>query len=117
MNMITTLFSTIGFNKKKSLQIPPTGPSERSHLSNRGVPGVIAGNELPETAAYNPLIGRKVMTRWPEDNNFYEAVITDYDPQKVCNSVLLLLISYLSLDGIQPLPFSLLIPGASCSCI
>ncbi|GMH20598.1 hypothetical protein Nepgr_022439 [Nepenthes gracilis] len=26
------------------------------------------------------LIGRKVRTRWPEDNSFYEAVITDYKP-------------------------------------
>ncbi|CAN1263407.1 Protein EMSY-LIKE 3 [Linum perenne] len=27
----------------------------------------------------NPLVGRKVWTRWPEDNNFYEAIITDYN--------------------------------------
>ncbi|CAM6100329.1 unnamed protein product [Calypogeia fissa] len=27
-------------------------------------------------------IGRKVQTRWPEDNTFYEAVITDFDPAK-----------------------------------
>ncbi|CAM8958134.1 unnamed protein product [Rhodiola kirilowii] len=28
----------------------------------------------------HPLIGRRVMTRWPEDSNFYEASIIDYDP-------------------------------------
>ncbi|XP_019154303.1 PREDICTED: protein EMSY-LIKE 3-like isoform X2 [Ipomoea nil] len=28
----------------------------------------------------HPLVGRKVMTRWPEDTNFYEAVISDYNP-------------------------------------
>ena len=29
----------------------------------------------------NPLINRKVMSRWPEDNSFYEATITDYNPE------------------------------------
>ncbi|TVU06578.1 hypothetical protein EJB05_49799, partial [Eragrostis curvula] len=33
----------------------------------------------PEGVPVNPLIGRKVMTRWPDDNSFYEAVITDYN--------------------------------------
>nr|KAJ0220920.1 hypothetical protein LSAT_V11C200087230 [Lactuca sativa] len=28
----------------------------------------------------DPLIGRKVWTRWPEDNSFYEAVISDFNP-------------------------------------
>nr|GMC89276.1 protein EMSY-LIKE 3-like isoform X2 [Ipomoea batatas] len=31
-------------------------------------------------APFDPLIGRKVRTRWPDDNNFYEAVITNYNP-------------------------------------
>jgi len=39
-------------------------------------------SEPPEAATVDPLIGRKVRTRWPEDNNFYEAVITDYNPQQ-----------------------------------
>lgn len=67
---------------KKPKPNPSSGPSGRGHLSNRVAPGVIAANDLAETAAYDPLIGRKVMTRWPADNNFYEAVITDYDRQK-----------------------------------
>ncbi|KAK8941339.1 hypothetical protein KSP39_PZI010771 [Platanthera zijinensis] len=59
-----------------------SAPNGRSNLSNKGAPGVVVAKELAETTAYDPLIGRKVMTRWPEDNNFYEAVITDFDHQK-----------------------------------
>ncbi|CAI9281083.1 unnamed protein product [Lactuca saligna] len=36
-------------------------------------------NESAETSAFSPLIGRKVRTRWPDDNNFYDSVITDYN--------------------------------------
>ncbi|XP_071696697.1 protein EMSY-LIKE 3-like [Rutidosis leptorrhynchoides] len=32
------------------------------------------------SSSSDPLIGRKVWTRWPEDNNFYEAVIRDFNP-------------------------------------
>jgi len=54
------------------------GPSGRGSVINRNTSG------LPfEGAQLNPLIGRKVMTRWPDDNSFYEAVITDYDAAKV----------------------------------
>ncbi|KAK4481730.1 hypothetical protein RD792_012639 [Penstemon davidsonii] len=28
----------------------------------------------------DPFVGRKVMIRWPADNNFYEAIITEYNP-------------------------------------
>lgn len=38
-----------------------------------------------EAANFDPLIGKKVWTRWPDDNNFYEAVITNYSPAKVTN--------------------------------
>lgn len=34
---------------------------------------------------YESLIGRRVMIRWPADNNFYEAVITEYNPVDVCS--------------------------------
>lgn len=53
-----------------SARYPSTGQTPR------GVSSV-------EVARHEPLIGRKVMMRWPADNNFYEAIITDYDPQKV----------------------------------
>ena len=39
--------------------------------------------ERAEATPYDPLIGRKVWTRWPEDNHFYEAVITDYNQIEV----------------------------------
>lgn len=54
------------------------GPSGRRPAINRNTS---AG--LPDGPQLNPLIGRKVMTRWPDDNSFYEAVITDYDVVKV----------------------------------
>ncbi|XP_044505979.1 protein EMSY-LIKE 3-like isoform X2 [Mangifera indica] len=57
-----------------------TGLTGRAHVGNRGTSGVFAANETVEPATYDPLIGRKVWTRWPEDNHFYEAVITDYNP-------------------------------------
>lgn len=38
------------------------------------------GNGVDEDKSSDPLIGRKVWTRWPEDSNFYEAVITDFNP-------------------------------------
>ncbi|XP_022144481.1 protein EMSY-LIKE 4 [Momordica charantia] len=51
-------------------------PSGRNQVANRVSSGAI---EPADGATLNPLIGRKVRTRWPDDNNFYEAVITDYN--------------------------------------
>ncbi|CAA2996167.1 Hypothetical predicted protein [Olea europaea subsp. europaea] len=48
-----------------------------NNLSSSGAPST---NDLAESN-HDLLIGRRVMTRWPEDNNFYEAVITDYNPE------------------------------------
>lgn len=59
------------------MQYPPSGPTGRGQLGNR------AANEPAEAALFPPLIGRKVKTRWPDDNNFYEAVITDYNTVEV----------------------------------
>lgn len=61
------------------MQYPPSGPTGRGQLGNRVVSGALA-NDSAEGASFSPLIGRKVRTRWPDDNNFYEAVITDYNP-------------------------------------
>lgn len=63
----------------KSSQYPLTGPSGRAQAPNRSSSGAFAAAEPAEAPVYDNLIGRKVMTRWPEDNNFYEAVITDYN--------------------------------------
>ncbi|KAG6435129.1 hypothetical protein SASPL_106780 [Salvia splendens] len=73
-----------GTKGKKHKSIPPgsltkirhpSGPAGRGQFGNRvgGLP-----NERPQ-GSFDPLIGRKVRTRWPDDNNFYEAVITDYN--------------------------------------
>ncbi|GAB4856095.1 Protein EMSY-LIKE 3 [Ancistrocladus abbreviatus] len=67
-----------GKKTKPSLQYPSTGPHGRAQVAKRTNSGALAANEPAEAANYDRLIGRKVWTRWPEDNNFYEAVITDY---------------------------------------
>ncbi|XP_020591856.1 protein EMSY-LIKE 3-like [Phalaenopsis equestris] len=71
--------------KKPKLSLPvaytSTGPSGRGQTVNRSS-GAITTAHSVEAAQYDPLIGRKVMTRWPDDNNFYEAVISEYDALK-----------------------------------
>ncbi|KAK9909983.1 hypothetical protein M0R45_033961 [Rubus argutus] len=74
--------------KHKSGQILPGASSTKPHpslgrgqISNRVSSGAIR-NEPVEGATLNPFIGKKVRTRWPEDNSFYEAVITDYNAAK-----------------------------------
>ncbi|CAH9122825.1 unnamed protein product [Cuscuta epithymum] len=52
------------------MQYPPSG---RGQFGNRV-------SQPAEGASYESVVGRKVKTRWPDDNNFYEAVITDYNP-------------------------------------
>ncbi|KAJ0493346.1 putative protein EMSY-LIKE, plant [Helianthus annuus] len=80
-----------GKNKKSMMgglsniktQHPPSGSTTgRAQLGNRVTSGAHA-NETAETPSFSPLIGRKVRTRWPDDNNFYEATITDYNPVEV----------------------------------
>lgn len=68
--------------KQKSVakQYQTSVPSGRSQVANRVSSGAI---EAAEGASLNPFIGRKVRTRWPDDNNFYEAVITDYNAAEV----------------------------------
>ena len=41
------------------------------------------------SATVNPLIGRRVQTRWPDDNAFYEAQIADYNPENVSINLLI----------------------------
>ncbi|KAI8562107.1 hypothetical protein RHMOL_Rhmol03G0008900 [Rhododendron molle] len=64
---------------------PFTGLSSVNSMQypNRTSSGAIVTNETAEAAINDPLIGRKVMTRWPEDDNFYEAVITNYNPIEI----------------------------------
>ncbi|XP_058723110.1 protein EMSY-LIKE 3-like isoform X1 [Vicia villosa] len=60
-------------------QYPSSGPGGRNQVPNRVTSGTVAG-ELAEGASFDSLNGRRLRTRWPDDNNFYEAVITDYNP-------------------------------------
>lgn len=81
----------------KSLQSPSAGHvGSRSFLS-RSSSGVRATNEPVEAATFDSLVGRKVWTRWPEDNSFYEAVITDYNAAEVCFGVCEFIFQYLHL--------------------
>ncbi|KAI9116520.1 hypothetical protein K1719_012687 [Acacia pycnantha] len=59
-------------------QYPSSGPGGRNQMTSRVSSGAVMG-EPAEGATYDQLIGRRVRTRWPDDNNFYEAVITDYN--------------------------------------
>lgn len=63
-----------GLSATKSMHYPSA-----TRQFNRTVSSLSA-NEPADAATFHPLVGRKVWTRWPEDNNFYEAVITDYNP-------------------------------------
>ncbi|CAN1263408.1 Protein EMSY-LIKE 3 [Linum perenne] len=58
--------------KTSQMQYPSTGIPEtgRGQVANRASSGPFPPHEV---------VGRKVWTRWPEDNNFYEAIITDYN--------------------------------------
>lgn len=74
----------VGVNSTKSGLYSSGVPAGRSQVANHGSSGTVVANGPAEAASLDPLIGRKVMTRWPEDNNFYEAVVTDYNPKEVC---------------------------------
>ncbi|TXG55755.1 hypothetical protein EZV62_017068 [Acer yangbiense] len=69
-----------GVSSMKSMQYPSSGPAGRGQVTNRTSSGAARVSEPAEGATFDPLIGKRVRTRWPDDNNFYEAVITDYNP-------------------------------------
>ncbi|CAN1263412.1 Protein EMSY-LIKE 3 [Linum perenne] len=64
--------------KQKTSHIPETG---RGQVANRASSGPFPPHEAAAPGSYDPLVGRRVWTRWPEDNSFYEALITDYKPE------------------------------------
>ncbi|XP_050940000.1 protein EMSY-LIKE 1-like isoform X1 [Cucumis melo] len=70
------------FSSMKPMQYSSSVPAGSRQLNNHGSSGTLLANESAEAPPYDTLIGRKVWTRWPEDNSFYEAVIKDYDPVK-----------------------------------
>ena len=66
-------------------QYPSSGRGGRNQVPNRAVVG-----ELADGASFDSLIGRRVRTKWPDDNNFYEAVIADYNPVDVFTALIYL---------------------------
>ncbi|KAK9921699.1 hypothetical protein M0R45_030207 [Rubus argutus] len=70
-----------GLSSMKSMQYTSTGPSLSRQLTSRSSTGPLAITEPAEVATYD-LIGKKVWMRWPADNSFYEALITDYNPNE-----------------------------------
>ena len=85
-----------------------TGLSGRAQVANHGSSGAFAANDL---------IGKKVWTQWPEDNHFYEAVITDYNAVEVHSTldnlpiIGLLTFSFSTFDRGGMLWFMILIQG------
>jgi hypothetical protein len=69
----------------KRRPVPPAVPASAMEQNvNKRPPGRPPGKSHSAVVGnVDPLIGRKVMTRWPQDNNFYEAIITDFNPEKV----------------------------------
>ncbi|ESW21074.1 hypothetical protein PHAVU_005G039400 [Phaseolus vulgaris] len=59
-------------------QYPSSGLGGRNQVPNRASSGIDMG-ELSKGALQDSLVGRKVRTRWPDDNNFYEAIVSDYN--------------------------------------
>ena len=72
-----------GLSSVKSKQYPAL--TDRGQFVSHGSSGAVLPYVSAEAATQDPLIGRKVMTRWPDDNNFYEAVISSYNPADVCS--------------------------------
>ncbi|XP_022158332.1 protein EMSY-LIKE 1 isoform X2 [Momordica charantia] len=69
--------------KQKTSQLYSSSvPAGSRQLNNHSSSGALLANESAEAPPYDTLIGRKVWTRWPEDNSFYEAIIKDYDHVK-----------------------------------
>ncbi|XP_054802249.1 protein EMSY-LIKE 1-like isoform X2 [Prosopis cineraria] len=63
----------------KPMHCPSSGSAGGRRFINRSSSSVLPSNAPAEVATFDPYIGKKVWTRWPEDNHFYEAVITDYN--------------------------------------
>ncbi|XP_075508799.1 protein EMSY-LIKE 3-like isoform X2 [Primulina tabacum] len=56
----------------------PSAKSLQYKFTDQYSTGVLVDD--PAESIRDPLIGRRVMIKWPADNNFYEALITDYNP-------------------------------------
>lgn len=52
---------------------------------NRVTSGPTSSSEPTNGTDPESFVGRRVRTKWPEDNTFYEATITKYNPAEVCS--------------------------------
>ncbi|KAL8099505.1 protein EMSY-LIKE 3 [Apium graveolens] len=68
-----------GVRGKKPKSYSTTSFNGRGHVHVSGQGSAFGAIETAEVGNSDPLVGKKVWTRWPEDNSFYEAVITHYD--------------------------------------
>ncbi|XP_024529932.1 protein EMSY-LIKE 3 [Selaginella moellendorffii] len=66
--------------KKQKLQ-GRASSSSKGHGGKAGRPPSNKASENSAEVSIDPYIGKKVKTRWPEDNAFYEALITDYNAE------------------------------------
>ncbi|CAN8269427.1 unnamed protein product [Cochlearia groenlandica] len=69
---------TFSSSRKKQKTFPSYHPSIGA-AGNRSFNSRMVSGGIPPNASAENLIGRKVWTIWPDDNNFYEAVITQYN--------------------------------------
>ncbi|KAF8113482.1 hypothetical protein N665_0050s0130 [Sinapis alba] len=70
----SSAFSASRKRQKTFQSYPSIGSTRSRSFNNHVVSGALSANEPAEA-----LIGRKVWTKWPEDNSFYEAVVTQYN--------------------------------------
>ncbi|KAH1237239.1 Protein EMSY-LIKE 3 [Glycine max] len=68
-------------------QYPSSGLGGRNQVPNRVTSGTVMG-EVAKGASLDSLVGRRVRTRWPDDNSFYEAIISDYNRTKGLHALL-----------------------------
>ncbi|KAJ0258534.1 Protein EMSY-LIKE 4 [Hirschfeldia incana] len=69
-----------GSSSAKPVSYHPSDQPPRGQVMNRLPSGPTSSSEPANGTEPESVVGRKVRTRWPEDNTFYEAVITKYDP-------------------------------------
>ncbi|OMO51719.1 hypothetical protein COLO4_37541 [Corchorus olitorius] len=74
--------SLAGLSSAKAIHYPASVFAGNRQFKYRGSVVGRLENEPADGATLDALIGRKVWTRWPEDNNFYEAIITDFNPSE-----------------------------------
>uniref|UniRef100_M1BJU1 Cinnamoyl-CoA reductase n=1 Tax=Solanum tuberosum TaxID=4113 RepID=M1BJU1_SOLTU len=67
-----------GFTSRPGQQLFSSSRPVHYQQAGPGSSSALRSAEFAERPHHDPLIGRRVMTRWPHDNNFYKAIITDY---------------------------------------